>query len=160
MGSFEEGVLITGLMRVIEEPSEDDRMIGPELMTEDEVKLAVKTVLEQKGYAVEVAWGHARGVDLEARKGDERLLIEAKGDAPTPQMQGNYFLNAIGELVQRMMDPNAEYGLAFPDVPRYRGLVERLPDHALDVLRLHAFLVGVQDNHYRVRWLAWDAPRT
>lgn len=132
----------------------------PGLLTEDEVKAAVKTILEERGYTVAVAWGHTRGVDLDARRGDERLLIEAKGDAPTPQMQGNYFLNALGELVQRMVDPNAEYGLAFPDVPRYRGLVERLPDLALDSLRLHVFLVGIQDNHWRVHWLAWDAPRT
>jgi hypothetical protein len=42
-------------------------------------------------------------------------------------MQGNYFLNAMGELVQRMVDPDAEYGLAFPDVPRFRRLVEQSP---------------------------------
>src|SRR5919106_5192419 len=111
MGSFEGGILITGLMHAIEKPSEDDPMSGLELMVEDEVKLAVKTLLEERGYTVEVVWGHARGVDLEARKEEERLLIEAKGDAPTPQMQGNCFLNAMGELDQRMVDPDAEYGL-------------------------------------------------
>jgi hypothetical protein len=87
VGSFEEGILIAGLMYAIEKPSEDDPMSGLELMMEDEVKLAVKTVLEERGYAVEVAWGHARGVDLEARKEEERLLIEAKGDAPTPAVR-------------------------------------------------------------------------
>jgi hypothetical protein len=55
VGSFEEGILITGLMHAIEMPSEDDPMSGLELMMEDEVKLAVKTVLEERGYTVEVA---------------------------------------------------------------------------------------------------------
>ena len=43
--------------------------------------------------------------------------------------QVNYFLGAIGELTQRMADPDAVYGLALPDNRQYRGLVDRL--HAL-----------------------------
>ena len=65
----------------------------------------MKTVLEERGFKVNVAWGHARGVDIDARSDAEHLYIEAKGDAPTPQMQGNYFLGALGELLQRMSDP-------------------------------------------------------
>lgn len=39
----------------------------------------------------------------------------------------NYFLGAIGELLQRMTKPSAVYGLALPDNAQYRGLVRRLP---------------------------------
>lgn len=49
--------------------------------------------------------------------------------ALNPQ-QHNYFLGALGELVQRMDDPNARYGLALPNNRQYHGLVDRLPDLA------------------------------
>lgn len=39
----------------------------------------------------------------------------------------NYFLNVPGELVQRMDDPDAAYGLAVPNHRQYHGLVDRLP---------------------------------
>lgn len=37
---------------------------------------------------------------------------------------------AVGELVQRMDDPDARYGLALPNSRQYHGLVDRLPDLA------------------------------
>lgn len=86
-----------------------------DLITEDEVKQAMKEHLEVKGYRVDVRWGKERGIDIVADGPDGRLIIEAKGDAPTPQMQGNYFLGALGELLQRMSDPDATYGIALPD---------------------------------------------
>jgi hypothetical protein len=82
-------------------------------------------------------------------------LIEAKGDAPTPQMQGNYFLGALGELLQRMDDPEAQYGLALPDNSRFRGLVERFPLLAVERLRLRVFLVKAEGTTRTVRELNW-----
>jgi hypothetical protein len=55
----------------------------------------------------------------------------------------NYFLNALGELIQRMDDPDARYGLALPANNQFRGLVRRLPALARDRLRLVVFFVGV-----------------
>jgi hypothetical protein len=34
-------------------------------------------------------------------------------------------IGALGELLQRMTESNAVYGLALPDNAQYRGLVER-----------------------------------
>lgn len=62
------------------------------LITEDEVKQAMKDYLDADGYEVTVMWGRERGVDIDAHGPNGRILIEAKGEAPTPQMQGNYFL--------------------------------------------------------------------
>ena len=68
------------------------------LLTEDEIKRVVASYLEAEGHQViSVAWGRTRGVDIEAVGPDGRILLEVKGDAPTPQMQGNYFLGALGE---------------------------------------------------------------
>lgn len=79
-------------------------LVGGGALAEDEVKAAIRDRFEAAGYAVAVAWGKIRGIDIDARRGDERWAIEAKGEAPTDQMGGNYFLNALGELLQRMSD--------------------------------------------------------
>lgn len=112
-------------------------------ITEDEVKTAVRDHLVAEGFEVTVAWGRTRGIDLDARQDDgRRFVIEAKGEAPPGAQQVNYFLGAIGELVQRMSDPAAVYALALPDHRQYRGLVERLPTHAVERLGLTVFWVG------------------
>ncbi len=110
-------------------------------VSEDDVKTALKQHLEAQGFAVTVAWGRERGIDIDARRGAERWVIEAKGNAPRGPQQVNYFLHALGELVQRMSDDTAQYGLALPDDPQYHGLVARLPPVARRRLALIVFFV-------------------
>lgn len=113
---------------------------GP--LTEDAVKEAVRVHLEAGGHEVTVAWGRAHGVDVEAIGPEGRVVIEAKGDAPSQQQQTNYFIGALGELVQRMSDPNATYGLALPDVRVSRALVGRLPEEVWARLGLRVYCVA------------------
>jgi hypothetical protein len=120
-------------------------------LQEDEVKTAVRDYLEANGYEVEVMWGRDRGIDIDARGPGGRIIAEAKGDAPTPQMQGNYFLGALGELLQRMSEPDAAYALALPDTPRFQGLVSRLPRLAKERLHLVVFFVSRSGSTYDVR---------
>lgn len=121
-------------------PPPAPRPVGHGLLTEDEVKSAVKDHLEAEGFTVHVAWGRERGVDLDAHHPDgRRWLIEAKGEVAAGPQQVNYFLGALAQLVQRMEDPDATYALALPDNRQYRGLVERLPDLAKDRLGLWVF---------------------
>ena len=42
-------------------------------------------------------------------------------------MRVNYFLSALGEILQRMDDSTAQYSIAVPDLPQYHGLWDRLP---------------------------------
>lgn len=116
-------------------------IVPGERLTEDEIKAAVKQHLEEQGWTVRFAWGGQHGVDIEANRDGQRLLLEAKGEAPAGPQQVNYFLGAIGELVQRMSDADARYGLALPDHRQYRGLVERLPAVARERLRLVVYFV-------------------
>ena len=112
-------------------------------ISEDEVKGAVRDHLEAGGFEVHVAWGRVRGIDIEANNSDgRRYVIEAKAETGTsgPQ-QVNYFLGMLGELLQRMDDPGAAYGIALPDNSQYRGLVERLPQLARERLGLVVFWV-------------------
>lgn len=115
--------------------------VATALLTEDQVKRAVCDWLEARGWTVEVRWGRDRGIDIEARRSGERWVIEAKGEAPTDQMGGNYFLGALGELLQRMSEEGTRYAIALPETRRYRGLIDRLPILARRRLGLAVFWV-------------------
>lgn len=113
-------------------------------ITEDQVKAAVQAWLESRGWSVVVRWGRERGIDIEARSADRRYVIEAKGEAPPGPQQVNYFLGALGELVQRLDDGATHYGLALPDNRQYRGLVDRLPAEARARVVHVVFFVDVE----------------
>lgn len=116
------------------------------VVPEDHVKRAVKDYLEAEGFMVAVAWGHGRGVDIDARHADgRRYMIEAKAGLASDQQQGTYFLGALGELLQRMAEADVTYGLALPVNRRYRGLVNRLPQLAWERLGLVVFWVVADD---------------
>lgn len=99
----------------------------PNGLSEDEVKQRIKAWLEASGWQVAVAWGRVRGIDVQATKGKERWLIEAKGCGSLGAMRVNYFLSMLGELLQRMDDAQARYSIALPDMKQFRGLWQRLP---------------------------------
>ena len=123
------------------------------LLTEDEVKQAAAAYLTSMGWSVAVAWGHTRGIDIEASRDDERLVLEAKGEVSLQPQQVNYFLGAVGELVQRMSDPTSQYGLALPDNHQYRGLVARLPEVARrQVVQVVLFVTRSAQGGYLVEW--------
>jgi hypothetical protein len=104
-----------------------------------------------------VRWGREHGTDIEAVRGSERLLIEAKGEVASNQQQHNYFLGALGELVQHMDDPYARHGLALPGNRQYRRLVQRRPRPVWDRLDLVVFFVSRHGDELMVEeaW-PWD----
>lgn len=120
-------------------------------ITEDDVKAAVSDWLEVKGFEVAVAWGHDPGIDIEARRGVERWVIEAKGTGGYDQMSRNYFFGVIGSLLQRMTDEHAHYALAIPDVPPFINLVVRFPELARRRTQLSFLLVGRDGDGFSVR---------
>ena len=71
--------------------------------------------------------GGAHGIDIDAKRGKERWIIEVKGIGSRPQMRGNYFIAMLGETLQRMDDSKARYSIAVPDVQQFRNLWVRLP---------------------------------
>ena len=115
--------------------------IASTLVSEDQVKEAVSDYLTARDWWVRVMWGMERGIDIEAHRGAERLVIEAKGEAPTDPMGGNYFLGMLGELLQRMTDDTAQYAIALPETRRYRGLIDRFLALARRRLGLAVFWV-------------------
>ena len=130
-----------------------NKPVAGSLLTEDEVKEAAAAHLTSMGWSVAVAWGHTRGIDIEASRDDERLVLEAKGEVSLQPQQVNYFLGAVGELVQRMSDPTSRYGLALPDNRQYRGLVSRLPEVARrQVVQVVLFVTRSAQGGYLVEW--------
>ena len=95
-----------------------------------------------QGWLVKVAWAKAHGIDLHARRGDERWIIEAKGGGSLDPMRVNYFLGVLGETLQRMDDPKAAYSIALPDLKQFRNLWSRLPILAKQRTKITALFVG------------------
>jgi len=99
-------------------------------LTEDRLKEVLENWLGASGWSTEIAWAKQRGVDIHAKRGTERWLIEVKGIGSRPEMRVNYFIGILGEALQRMDDPFARYSIALPDMPQFRNLWKRLPQLA------------------------------
>lgn len=113
-----------------------------EPLSEDDVKRKVQSWLEADGWNVTVVWGKGRGVDIEARRGRARWVIEAKGSGSLNPMRVNYFVAILGELLQRMSDPAARYSIALPDMRQFRRLWEGLPSPAKSRTGISALFVA------------------
>ncbi|WP_240489163.1 MarR family transcriptional regulator [Cohnella thermotolerans] len=97
------------------------------VFTEDSLKQMLMEHLQSAGWEVQIAWGKAPGIDINAIRGTERWIIEVKGLGSSNPMNVNYFLGVLAETLQRMDDPNAKYSIALPDVKQFRNLWSRLP---------------------------------
>ncbi|HNX61524.1 MAG TPA: hypothetical protein PKN45_02695 [Candidatus Limiplasma sp.] len=95
--------------------------------SEETLKQMLNAWLIKEGWETRVAWGYTHGVDIEARRGFKHWFIEVKGKGSRDAMRVNYFLGILGEILQRMDDPNAQYSIALPDMQQYRRLWQRLP---------------------------------
>ncbi len=115
-------------------------------LQEEDIKTVLTNMLKDEGWKVTTAWGHQPGVDIDAKKGNERWLIEVKGPGSRSAMRVNYFLSILGEMLQRMDDPNARYSIALPDLKQYRGLWERLPKLAKERTTIDLILVDTNKN--------------
>jgi hypothetical protein len=77
-----------------------------------------------------------------ATKDELMLFVEAKGEGSRPEMFNNYFLNVLGEIVQRRSMQVADYGVALPAHAKYVRLIEQLDDSFVRFhLRLNFYLV-------------------
>ena len=74
-------------------------------LSEEEIKTKRNDWLNAQGWNTQVAWGRTPGIDIDARRGEERWIIEVKGPGPRSPMRVNYFIGILGETLQRMNDP-------------------------------------------------------
>ena len=111
-------------------------------MSEGEVKRKIKEWLEREGWSVVVNWGPDRGADIEAWRGNEHWVIEAKESGSRNEMRRNHFLSVLGETLQRMDVPQARYGIALPDMRKFRNLWAKFPALAKSRTGISALFVG------------------
>jgi hypothetical protein len=123
---------------------------GTSGITEDQVKAAVQQLLAANGWHSDVAYGHSHGVDIDAVRGAQRFVLEAKGEGKHDPERGNYFDGALGELMRRMDAPGMHYGLALPAHRRFVRLVERLPLWVRQRLGLWFFFVHPTQEGLRI----------
>ena len=111
-------------------------------LSEDEIKKALIAKLKEDNWRIEkTAMGNAHGVDIAAVNGTATLYIEAKGEGSLVPMRINYFLAVLGELLQKMDDPNKQYAIALPAYQQYSNLISRLPLWVKQQLKLQFFIV-------------------
>jgi hypothetical protein len=101
--------------------------ISDEGLSEDDIKKVLELYLKKLGWSVKVAYGGQHGIDIDAIRGESRWIIEVKGPGSRNEMRVNYFIGILGELLQRMSDPNAKYSIALPDMEQFHRLWARLP---------------------------------
>lgn len=114
-------------------------------LDEDTVKTILGNFLQSQNWQTTIAMGRTRGIDIDAKRDEQRWIIEVKGAGKHRTMQGNYFVSMLGELIQRMDDPHAKYSIALPDLPSYRGLWQRLPCLAKERLGITCLFVSESD---------------
>lgn len=124
----------------------EPRLSDGEPLQEEDIKHILTDKLTSEGWNVKTAWGYTRGVDIDARRGVERWLIEIKGPGSRNEMRNNYFIGILGEMLQRMDDPNARYTIAFPDIEKFRRLWNDLPELAKKRTTIDLLLVDPQGN--------------
>lgn len=110
-------------------------------LQEDAIKKALDRWLNANGWHTTIAWGRNRGIDIVAIRDNTRWVIEVKGIGSRSEMRVNYFIGILGEILQRMDDPNAKYSIALPNVSQFRGLWQRLPHVAKQRIKITALFV-------------------
>ncbi|HEY59705.1 MAG TPA: MarR family transcriptional regulator [Anaerolineae bacterium] len=113
-------------------------------LSEDGIKEHLQKWLSNQNWRLKIAWGNARGIDIEAQKENELWVIEVKGEGSRTQMNANFFLSVLGEILQRMNDPNTKYSISLPDIPQFQGLWKRLPYEAKKRLGISVLFINNQ----------------
>jgi hypothetical protein len=113
-----------------------------EELSERKLKQILESYLISEGWETQIAWGFTHGIDIEARHGLNRWIIEVSESAPVNFLPSSSFTSALGKVLQRMEDSDCKYSVAFPDLEQYRRLWERLPHLAKSRMGVTALFVN------------------
>jgi hypothetical protein len=115
-------------------------------ISEKKIKQILGKYLTSNGWDCEIDWGVTPHVDIEAKRGIERWVIQVKGSGSFNPESLNNFLSVLGEIAQRMDDPGCKYSIALPDLEQFRRLWERLPELAKSRMKITALFVNLNGN--------------
>lgn len=146
--------------------------VKPEWHNEDQIEAAVRTWLVSQGWQVQSRYEQS-GADISAiDQHNARWLFEVKGYPAThnkfdgvAKSEGSkrsqrriWFIEALGQIISRIKDPDLQIGIVFPDHPTdryFQSVALLLPQFLRDKLHLWVFLV---DQVGSVRILSPDSP--
>jgi hypothetical protein len=114
-------------------------------ISEKKIKQVLENHLIKYGWEPKIAWyinGH--NVDIEAKRNTERWIIQVKGSSFLHSVQINNFISVLGEILQRMDDPDCKYSIALPDLEPFHKFWERLPGLAKSRLQTTALFVNFE----------------
>ena len=76
----------------------------------------------------------------------EYRLIEAKGSSENTAIFGNVFYECTGQIMQRMQDRQAKYGMAFPADLRFVRQDRKIAQWVRSLLHLHYLFVNEDES--------------
>jgi hypothetical protein len=117
-----------------------------EVLSEKRIKQILNDFLVSQGWNPQIDWGPAHGIDIEARRGTMRWIIEVKVSEPQDEKVVDAFVSVLGEILQRMDDTRIKYSIALPDTEPFRRLWKRLPALAKNRIRITALFVNPSGN--------------
>ena len=135
LGNWLVGEYICSDARTVPADETDD-------VSEKKMKQILEIYLTSRDWEPKINWRANHGVDIEARYGTKKWIIEVKGSGIYSPVLTNYFLSVLGEILQRMDDPGCKYSIALPDVNQFHKLWERLPSLAKDRAGITALFVN------------------
>jgi len=127
-------------------------------ITEDFVQRAIIKYLSQNEWGTNLQFGGLRekGVDIKVRHNrySRYFLIECKGEGSRPQMDENYFVYSLGQLITRMNTTGRTryyYGLGLP-LSSAKIALRRLPWQVAKRLLLYVFSVDRKGKVKKYDW--------
>jgi hypothetical protein len=91
------------------------------------IRHILKAFLVSKAWNPESVFCSATPVEIEAKRGTDRWIIEVYDSESLNPAIANAFVSALGRALQKMSDPSCKYSVAFPDSKPFHRLWGRLP---------------------------------
>jgi len=111
-------------------------------LSRDDIQKIIRAWLVAQNYYVHII---KRGTDIDiyARRDTAQWIIEAR---EIGLLRESHFLLMLGETLQRMMDMQARYSIALPDLPKFRRFWACLPALAKERTGITALFVDSAGN--------------
>ena len=128
------------------------------LLNEDEIKCVLDKFFRENGWEiVGIKYGNNEGVDFEAKNDKLYWKIEVKSEYKRTQANRNSFLEVWGEILTRMDKANTYYGVAFPDIERYRYLCSNITPEAKKRIKVFILFFKIEEHVLQeIDLLSWD----
>ena len=107
--------------------SEKNLEYDPEELSDRRMGQILRDHIDSLGWHIEYFTNSKNRIDIAARMVHWRWIIEVRGMNYQISEPLTSFLSVLGDILQRMDDPQARHSIALPDTIPFRRLWKRLP---------------------------------